>query len=58
MFKSNKSERNGGTEMIILWFLVDKLEPSLLKFYSCHYDLVNHYGISVSQMTMDMFLLL
>jgi len=27
----------------------------LRKFYGRHHDLVNLYGISVSQMTMDMF---
>jgi hypothetical protein len=34
-------------------------EDSLFKqtFYGCHHDLVNRYGISVSQMTTDMFLL-
>jgi hypothetical protein len=36
-------------------FLLVKLKLSLLKFYGLHYDLVNRYGISVSQMTMDMF---
>jgi hypothetical protein len=25
------------------------------KFYGCHHDLVNRYGVSVSQMTTDMF---
>jgi hypothetical protein len=31
------------------------LKSSLQKFYSRHHDLVNCYGISVSQMSMDMF---
>jgi len=37
--------------------LVVKLKLSLQKFYDYHHDLVNHYGISGSQMTMDMFCL-
>jgi len=36
-------------------FLLVKLKSSLRKFYGCHHDLVNHYGTSVSQMSMDMF---
>ena len=32
-----------------------RLESSLRKFYGRHHELVNHYGISVSRMTMDMF---
>ena len=32
-----------------------KLKSSLRKFYGRHHDLINRYGISVSQMTMDMF---
>jgi hypothetical protein len=36
-------------------FLLVKLKSSLLKFYGRHHDLVDGYGISVSQMTMDMF---
>ena len=35
--------------------LVVKIKTSLRKFYGCHHDLVNRYGVSVSQMTMDMF---
>ena len=35
-------------------FLV-KLKSSLRKFYGPHHDLVDRYGISVSQMTTDMF---
>jgi hypothetical protein len=31
------------------------VKSSLVKFYGRHHDLVNHYGIYVSQMTMDMF---
>jgi hypothetical protein len=37
------------------WFLLVKLKSSLRKFYGRHHDLVDRYGISVSQMTMDMF---
>ena len=36
-------------------FLLVKLKSSLRKFYGRHHDLVDHYGISVSQMTTDMF---
>ena len=36
-------------------FLLVKLKSSLRKFYGRHHDLVDRYGISVSQMTMDMF---
>ena len=36
-------------------FLLAKLKSSLRKFYCRHHDLVNCYGISVSQMTTDMF---
>ena len=36
-------------------FLLVKLKSSLRKFYGRHHDLVDHYGISVSQMTMNMF---
>jgi hypothetical protein len=36
-------------------YLLVKLKSSLRKFYGCHHDLVDRYGISVSQMTMDMF---
>ena len=32
-----------------------KLKSSLPIFYGRHHDLVNHYGIAVSQMTTDMF---
>jgi hypothetical protein len=32
-----------------------KLKSSLQKFYGCHHDLVNIYGISISQMTTDIF---
>ena len=37
------------------WVLLVKLKSSLRMFYGCHPDLVDHYGISVSQMTTDMF---
>jgi len=36
-------------------FLLVKLKSSLRKFNGCHHDLVDRYGMSVSQMTMDMF---
>jgi hypothetical protein len=35
--------------------LLVKLKSSLRKFYGRHHDLVDRYGISVSQVTMDMF---
>ena len=35
-------------------FLLIKLNSSLRKFYDLHHDLVNRYGISVSQMTTNM----
>ena len=38
--------------------LLVKLKSSLRKFYGCHHDLVDRYGISVSQMITDMFYLL
>ena len=37
-------------------FLVVKLMSPLRKSYDRHYDLANRYWVSVSQMTMDMFL--
>jgi len=36
-------------------FLVVKLKLSHQKFYRLHHYLVNHYRISVLQMTTDMF---
>ena len=36
-------------------FLLVKLKSSLRKFYGRHYDMVDRYGISVSQMITDMF---
>ena len=36
-------------------FLLVKLKASLQKFYGRHHDLVDRYGIFVSQMTTDMF---
>ena len=36
-------------------FLLVKLKSSLRNFDGCHHDLVDRYGISVSQMTTDMF---
>ena len=36
-------------------FLLVKLKSSLRKFYGRHHDLVDRYGISASQITMDMF---
>jgi hypothetical protein len=37
------------------WFLLVKMKSSLRKFYGRHHDLVDRYGIYVSQMTTDMF---
>jgi hypothetical protein len=37
------------------WFLLVKLKRSLRTFYGRHHDWVDRYGISVSQMTTDMF---
>ena len=36
-------------------FLLVKLKSSLRKCYCRHHDLFDRYGISVSQMTTDMF---
>jgi hypothetical protein len=36
-------------------FLLVKLKSSHRKFYGRHHDLVDRYGIPVSQLTMDMF---
>ena len=36
-------------------FLLAKLNSSLRKIYGRHHDVADRYGISVSQMTMDMF---
>ena len=36
-------------------FLLVKLKSSLRKFYGRNHDLIDRYGISVSQMTTDMF---
>jgi len=36
-------------------FLLVKLKSSLRKFYGRHHDLIDRYGISVSQVTKDMF---
>ena len=36
-------------------FLLVKLKSSLRKCYGRHHDLVDRYGISVSQMTTDMY---
>ena len=38
-------------KLLIQGFLLVKLKSSLRKFYGCHHDLVDRYGISVSQMT-------
>ena len=37
------------------FILLVKLKSSLRKFYCRHHDLVDRYGLSVSQMTTDMF---
>ena len=44
----NQTLLNKGFQMV-------KLKSSLRKIYGRHQDLVNSYGISVSQMTTDMF---
>ena len=36
-------------------YVKPRLESSLRKFYGRHHELVDHYGISVSQMTVDIF---
>jgi hypothetical protein len=36
-------------------FRLAKLKSSLRRFYGRHYDLINRYGIPVSQITTDMF---
>jgi len=36
-------------------FLLVKLKSSLQKFYGRHHDLLDRYGISVSEITTDMF---
>ncbi len=36
-------------------FLLINLKSSLRKFYGRHHDLVERYGVSVSEMTTDMF---
>jgi hypothetical protein len=43
------------TKLLNQGFLVVKLKSSLRKGYGRHHDLVNRYGIFVSQMTTDMF---
>ena len=42
-------------QLLNLVFILVKLMSSRGKFYSRHHDLVYRYGISVSQMTTDMF---
>ena len=42
-------------ELLNQGFLLIRLKPSLRKFYGGHNDLVDRYGISVSQMTTDMY---
>jgi hypothetical protein len=36
-------------------FLVVKMKPSLRKLYDRHHDLINRYGISMSQITTDIY---
>ena len=36
-------------------FLVVKMKPSLRKLYERHHDLINRYGISMSQITTDIY---
>ena len=45
-------------KLLIQGFLLVKMKSSLRKFYGHHHDLVDHYGISASQMTTDKFHLL
>jgi hypothetical protein len=53
----------GTTECMSIWAVREQQfntthifrENLLRKFYGRHHDLVDRYGISVSQMTMDMF---
>jgi hypothetical protein len=42
-------------KLLIQGFLLVKLNSSLRKLYCRHHDMVDRYGISVSQMTTDMF---
>ena len=37
-------------------YVAPRLKSSLQKFYSSHHNLVDHYKISISQMTMDLLL--
>jgi hypothetical protein len=37
------------------WFLLIKLKSFLRKLYGRHHDLFNLYGISVSEITTDVF---
>jgi len=43
------------TIVLIVGFLLAKLKSLLQRIYGRHHNLVNRYGISVLQMTMDMF---
>ena len=56
----NKSETNDRgllltRKLLNQGFLLVKLKSSRRKFYGRHHDLVDRYGISVSQMTTDIF---
>ena len=42
-------------KLLNLGFLLVELKSSLRKFYGRHNDLINCYGISLSQITTDMF---
>ena len=46
-----------GGKLLDQEFLLVKLKSSPTKFYDCHHGLVNCCGISLSQMTTDMFCL-
>jgi hypothetical protein len=61
-FRACDSHQNLGDRVFLLTvkllnqgFLWVKLKSSLRKFYGRHHDLVDRYGISVSQMTTDVF---
>jgi hypothetical protein len=54
MLKDVIREEFENTKGAIRGFHLVKLKSSLRKFYGRHHDLVDHYGISVSQMTTDM----
>jgi hypothetical protein len=52
---SKKNRQYNGQKKMNQGFLLVKLKSSLRKFYGRLYDLVDCYGMSVLQMTTDMF---